>query len=324
MKARLFNKIAAVALALPACLFLASSLNAQNSPVGTWDFLISGSARGIAYITFSDDFTFAGYEVLVPRLASGSGEDDSNEARNDGSTIGRIITPSNPSSGGGTAKTNLIGFGLVSGQWTFDSSGHVLGIYTEGNDNVSCTTNTVFTEVFTSYTTNINGTNITVFESHFETNFVTTCVTNAITNGVSFTAIVKLGVRMTLKTTSDNGKTVLRGVPAVGVSDISDSYYAIGRKSGQSFIELLTITPSANYFNAFDIIGTGPGYDVLGIALLSSKNQIAIVKIHDVSTTMPNDLTALIGPINVTKGAAKLRGEDVNRTRVRYDLNATQ
>ena len=320
MKAKLLKGIVATALALPACLLLACSVNAQNSPVDTWDFLISGSARGIAYITFNDDFTFNGYEVLVPRLANDSTEDNSNDVRNDGSAIGRIITPANPSSSSGTAKTNLIGFALVSGKWTFDSSGHVLGVYTEGNDNVSCTTNE---EVVTTYVTNIvdGGTQVTTSTT---TNFVTACETNAITNGVSFTAIVKPGVRMTLKTTSDNGKTIYRGVPAVEVSDISGFYYALGRKSGQSFIELLTIIPSANYFNAFDIVGTGPGYNVLGIALLSSKHQLAIVKIHDVSAATPNDLTALIGPINVTKGKARVKGEDANGTRVRYNLNVTK
>src|SRR5947209_11632836 len=47
------------------------NLQAQNdSPVGTWDCVISGARNGLAYLTFSGDInggTFAGYEVLVPK-----------------------------------------------------------------------------------------------------------------------------------------------------------------------------------------------------------------------------------------------------------------
>src|SRR4051812_31575267 len=42
---------------------------APKSPVGlTWDCVISGARNGLAYLTFSDDGTFSGYEILVPKV----------------------------------------------------------------------------------------------------------------------------------------------------------------------------------------------------------------------------------------------------------------
>src|SRR6266404_1452698 len=43
---------------------------AQPSPVGnTWDCVMSGARGGIAFLTFNDDGTFEGFEVIVPNPA---------------------------------------------------------------------------------------------------------------------------------------------------------------------------------------------------------------------------------------------------------------
>src|SRR6185295_15535601 len=42
---------------------------AQVSPVGDWDFVISGSKRGVAFITFSNDFSLSGSQITSPLAA---------------------------------------------------------------------------------------------------------------------------------------------------------------------------------------------------------------------------------------------------------------
>src|SRR5262245_43510723 len=41
---------------------------AQNSPAGSWDCVISGARHGLAYLTFSDEegLSFSGLEAIVP------------------------------------------------------------------------------------------------------------------------------------------------------------------------------------------------------------------------------------------------------------------
>ena len=75
-------------LALGAGLFLGSLLPAAAqfaSPVGTWDCVVSGSENGIAYLTFNADYTFNGYEVLTPKSAVSS----TNENVRGGDDMGR-------------------------------------------------------------------------------------------------------------------------------------------------------------------------------------------------------------------------------------------
>ena len=80
---------AAVAAALLLFGTLAASSQAAtlNFPNGTWDCLLSGGGQqGIAFITFSNDFTLNGLEILVPKPPSGGGSSD---GRNPGGGAGR-------------------------------------------------------------------------------------------------------------------------------------------------------------------------------------------------------------------------------------------
>ena len=69
-------------IAAAVCLGAAIALSgANNSPVGTWQVSISGSDRGVTFLTFSNDFTFAGYgisqDALGPFTIAGTWEFDS-------------------------------------------------------------------------------------------------------------------------------------------------------------------------------------------------------------------------------------------------------
>ena len=51
-------------IAAAVCLGAAIALSGgNNSPVGTWQVSISGTDRGVTFLTFSNDFTFAGYGI---------------------------------------------------------------------------------------------------------------------------------------------------------------------------------------------------------------------------------------------------------------------
>jgi len=98
---------------------------AQNSPVGTWDILMTGVRQGNMYLTFTDDGggTVTGGEIIVPQAPSAA----SFSGRNIGGDAGRGNTTTTPIGGG----TNFYGFFPVNGQWGFDSRGRVVGYYDE-------------------------------------------------------------------------------------------------------------------------------------------------------------------------------------------------
>src|SRR5690349_9484972 len=97
----------------------------QISPVGTtWDCLLTGGGqRGIMFLTFENDGTFHGHEMMVPRLSttSTSSPGSSNDGRNSGGETGRgpgadrtstgITTTSGGSTNSsGSSFTNLFGY----------------------------------------------------------------------------------------------------------------------------------------------------------------------------------------------------------------------
>jgi hypothetical protein len=117
---KLIRSILRPSCVIAATLVIAVNANAQfKSPVGTWDFVISGGGQqGIAILTFSEeDFTFFGYEMTTSTLKGSSS--------NPRGGSGRTPVGTNSLS----SETNLFGFSPVSGQWFYDSKGRVVGNY---------------------------------------------------------------------------------------------------------------------------------------------------------------------------------------------------
>lgn len=94
-------------------------VQAQITPDGTWDFVISGSQRGLAQITFRPDFTLEGVEIITFKQSSGTVEDD---PRGNGSR-GDVGTGTSASG----SSTNFYGMGSLTGSWTFDNRQKVIG-----------------------------------------------------------------------------------------------------------------------------------------------------------------------------------------------------
>jgi hypothetical protein len=284
-----------------------SALSQPVSPVGTWDLLISGSERGIAYITFADDFSLSGYEVLSP-TKKGDPDTESRGGTDEGRTV--ITTTPGSTPGTTTTVTNLVGAWGIVGTWWFDSKGRVAGFYSEGAQNASCTTNQQITSVVSNNI--IDGLEISV--TNFFTNDVILCVTNPITNGVSFSAIART-TRLTIKTKGNNGSTTLKGIPAFEAPDVSGTYSVQGQKEGApDFNEIMTITTVGN--NAFVFTGQGGGYDTSGVGLVSNQKQLAVTYI----STTNSPVISASGPFNFDRATAKLTRTDANGVRGRFRL----
>ena len=282
------------------------------SPAGTWDLIISGTEKGVAYITFDEGGTLSGYETLSP---SKPGEPDDEASRNDGSVQGRVVIPS--TTPGGETTTRLLGFGLLSGTWSYDSKGKVIGVYTEGSANRSCTTNEEITAVVSNAIIDFKTNVVTITVTNYFTNQVINCVTNPITNGVSFVAIVHPD-RISIKSKGPNGNMTLKGIPAMDAPDISGPWYALGKKSNTgNFTEFLTLSPSAEFFNGYEVIGQGPGYELFGIALISNQKKLGLVT---VSSAEDSPLSSGFGGINAEKGRANLGTVDLDSVRGQYKM----
>jgi hypothetical protein len=108
----------------------ATSVQAQNSPVGSWDIVMSGRQRGLMRLTFANDFTLSGTEIMSERPVSNNPPDD-----------GDVRTPGgdgrNPEGEGSSATTRIYGGADIEGTWTYDIKGRVIGVYTELSRNVT-------------------------------------------------------------------------------------------------------------------------------------------------------------------------------------------
>jgi len=300
-------------LALSAGLLWGSLLPAAAqyaSPVGTWDCVISGRENGVAYLTFNGDYTFTGYEVLA-RKSAGT---QTNENVRGGDDIGRSVESS--VSGG---KTNFSGFALISGYWSHDVTGKkILGFYTEGNNSESCTTNQTVTESTTvEVVDNGDGTYTTNLSTFFVTNDVRTCEIVGLTNGLSFTAIVRPGVRISLKATSINGNKSLKCVPATEIADLSGNYYGEGKQAGLNFTEFLGLEASGEYPNAFDVVGLGAGYELEGIALASRQKKFGLMYQR---SREDDPLFSVSGSINYSTLKTSLKGFNRNGQKLAYKM----
>src|SRR5262245_58034006 len=108
---------------------------AFDSPTGvTYDCVISGVRNGLAYLTFVSTTptggTFSGHEIVVPRLKSAPSINSRGGGDNDERT---------PPEGSGTVDTNqapqIHGDVPISGNWSFDTQGRVIGFFTEDGTN---------------------------------------------------------------------------------------------------------------------------------------------------------------------------------------------
>jgi hypothetical protein len=256
-----------------------------GSPIGTWDFVMNGAENGVAFITFSSDYTFTGVQIIAPRKPTvlTSTPAEVTIGRYTGEPVGRtaetnaVVEPPSTNSTG-SSKNVLYGFyafeppgSPLGGRWTYDAAGRVIGSWGE-------------------------------IGQRFDG-----AVTNTVTNSVSFAALVVPGKRMTMTGSSGVGTVTFQGVPFTPVPDISGGWYGQTTREGQKFYEFIDISVrTAGPFPSFTVTGDGPTYAFNGIALVSSQKRIAF---HTTWTTPTNTTIAraVAGQFkpNASKGTMK-------------------
>jgi hypothetical protein len=319
MKATLRSAVAIAALLVSSGLAVA----AQQSPVGTtWDCLLSGSGQqGIAFLTFSNDFTFTGYQLLVGKQSAASSIGD--DGRNIGGGVGRGISLDGSAPSGGGSSSTVFGFGSVSGPWDYDVKGRVVGYFVELlNQETTITTNQTVTIEVTWYTnydyTTTPPTPLPVRTETTSTNV--TYVTNSIatTNAVSFSAKVVPGKRLTLASSTPFGKVTYKGIPQKPISTpISGTWQGIKKENNQDILEFFNLLPSVVQNVYVTTNGNGPDVKFGGVSMVSVQKKMgfAFQSFTGLGTnSIPIDVegsivggtpSATFGPVSYPKQGAK-------------------
>ncbi len=333
--------VAALLLGASAQTSRAGSADPSTGSSFTWDLISSGAGqRGMAFITFSNDGTFRGYQLLAALPANtnlivvGRG----------GGNVGR------DGSGGGSTNTvvkNVIfGFGPIDGTWTRNSRGKILGFFSEALNVTSIVTN-YFASTNSYFLVNsqdgLDTTNVTVaftngqasqavtiswpdpapgFNQEYtlaNTNFTTQVGTAENTNAVSFSGTSVLAKRLTLLCTTTFGKVTYSGVAAQTGADVSGDWIGSKKENGLSQNEFFSLAsfstgnpfPSdfpdiANFPNMyFTTNGLGAGYQFSGVAMVSHQKQMGFIFVNNDGT-----MRTMMGPLKPTKfgPTAKTKG----------------
>jgi len=337
-----------IAIGSSALVFASAAVRAQNTPVGSWDCVMSGARQGLAYINFSDDFTFTAVEVFVPPNPGSKSQSLVNSIvpfppdTSSGSQVSTIPTSAGAQAflvqkvgAGQTVATNLYGdfqVGILTPPtpWGFDSQGRVIGFFTEllrPVKTVTCTTNTTviqISQITTNSVTNTDGT-ITVYTTNitsYATNVLgVTCLTNFSTMGtntVNFSGKVVPGKRLTLAGETPFGKFTIQGVPAVPLADLSSDsvpqWYGVKKQNGASFFEFFTLQPTDDPAfgpNIYVVSGNGAGYEYpAGLLIVSSQKRVALAfDIFDPSGNYQST-RAVTGPFNFRNLSGNASGID--------------
>lgn len=288
-----------------------------SSPVGTtWDFISAGGGqKGIAFLTFSDDFTFSGYHFWAPDPPK---KKKSSSVRSTGNS-GRGHSSSTP-----TAITNdfIFGFAAVEGHWNYDSKGRVVGFFTVPLNVTSIATNyqagtvatnidsttqgggitnvTVnFQEGVPSVTTNLTWPDFSLTYTIYNTNFTIDIASAEKTNAVNFTGIVRPGRRMTCVASTTFGKTTYRGIPFQSQFDISGSWVGTKMQHKQKFFEFFDLLPSGFDNIYYSTNEFASGYPFSTLVVVSAHKRIGFDVREGTGTNFIHRATS--GPLNTRR-----------------------
>jgi len=282
------------------------------SPVGNWDFVVSGAEQGVAFLTFNADNSIGGWEVITFRP-------NNNVSTSEIGRNGGVSSNAAP-----TVDFFFFGYTPVTGNWNFATSGQIVGFVAEGDA----------TGVFGSQ-----------FSFHGRTRPGKSLVLNAIESpgpsdldhrirhtvwsGVPFVSSVLTGVPPPAAQVDLTGNWLAQG-------SVTSAASTNGGGSVATFTEFLTLTslPKASNIPSFFtdlaaspfatssylITGTGPGYTNFGLALQSSKRRIAVVLREGDFTSSNTVLRAVEGPLNTNRFTATAGGTDDNSSNVHYRL----
>jgi hypothetical protein len=131
-------------------------------------------------------------------------------------------------------------------------------------------------------------------------------------NGISIQG-KRSGNRLTLVGTHEGRKIHYQGIPLMTQSNIMGTFFVKGKKDGEPYVEILNLTPDVTE-NRYLVSGQGPGYDLMGFALLSGQKKLAIASLQSIGSN--GVLSAVSGSFNVKSGRGSLTGVDEDHGRV--------
>jgi hypothetical protein len=342
--------VAALVLGASAQTSRAGSADPSTGSSFTWDLISSGSGqRGMAFITFTNDGTFRGYQLLAALPAN----TNLITVTRGGAGVGR------DGSGGSTntvVKNIVFGFGPIEGTWTRSSKGKILGFFSEALNVTSIVTN-YFASTNSFFLVNsqdgLDTTNVTIaftngqansavtiawpdpapgFNQQYtlaNTNFTTQVGTAENTNVVSFSGTSTLAKRLTLLCNTTFGKVTYTGVGAKPGADVSGNWIGNKKENGlpqNEFFSLASFSTGnpfasdfpdiANFPNMyFTTNGVGAGYVFNGVAMVSHQKKMGFIFVNGDGT-----MRTMMGPIKPTRfgPTAKTKGIEEPFTLVNF------
>jgi len=136
-----------------------------------------------------------------------------------------------------------------------------------------------------------------------------------IINGISFSGKRK-GQRLTLVGRHEKRVIQYTGRLQAPLPDISGDFVSYGYRDGKPTVELYSLTPDnlSAFPNQYVVTGSGPDYLIMGTALLSGQNHLAIANMQRYDQR--DLMSAVSGSFNPTKKRGSLTGVDTNHRRV--------
>ena len=261
-------------------------------PVGSWDFVLSGSQQGVAHVHFKSDHTLTGTAVLTY------------SGRNALRTNQNFIY------------TNLFGAAELRGEWAYsDGTSRIVGFLNQLTDgtrshiqstgtNLVVTTNWVF-----ELQTNGPALHTNIYVA-LVTNDIPLLVPDRVTNSLSFRAVVKPG-GIALAAFGNQGALSWKGIPLLLTNDLTASYQGTGQKKGVpfSFIDLFTLTSRPGVTNQYDVLGSGGSRHFAGLFLVSRQRVAAFFQ-NTGTGTSNSPIAAYAGPFNTITKRGSFKGTD--------------
>lgn len=247
------------------------------SPVGPiWDCIISGGGQqGLAFLTFADDGTFNGFEVLSARRVSST----SSNPRGPFTDTGRTFESGNTNRVG---TTNLFGFAAISGPWSYDERGRLLGSFT-----------------------------VTVDRGE--------SAEESAIHALSFTGTVVPERRLTLVGSTPHGRVTYSAVPYRETPDYGGSWYGTKIRNKQALLEYFGLTSLMNnnpFGDVYPEISNfpgiyytedtqGAGYSSRGFVMISPRKKIGFALLSTPLDSTNSVLSATYGSYSVRGGVLK-------------------
>jgi hypothetical protein len=244
---------------------------APFTPVGDWDFYLTGDQKGVAQITFVDagggtGGTLDGIQIHAPGHVPNTAEDNGR---------GHVDNPEDPRGSGGETNGLFLAYGggIISGNWGFDPKGKVVGVITLMS--ASRTNGISFKG------SGVTGKRMTFRGTRDDDGAI------SVYHGVP---------RVTMADIS--GDFVLSGKKTEKFETSSSPFTQV--------INLMSGGP----VNQYDVVKHGPGYDGDGFAILTSNKRIGIYTEHLTPGTSNVVVTAWSGQFNTNKLSGKVGGFD--------------